>query len=415
MNFVKKRWLILAASCVINLCIGSIYSWSVFALPMAAYLNDCFGFALTAADLAVVFTVANSSGPVTMVLGGRIKELFGIKKVLVLGGLLFGGGMILSGFARSRAALILGYGIFSGLGMGAVYGCTISNTVNFFPDKKGLAGGIATASYGLGSVVVSPVANGLIDRMGVSDAFKMIGIAFAIVIIICAAFVETCPAEFVSTGAHRECRGVGFVPVDKNWRQMLASPIFYLMLLLLVCGAFSGMMCISQSSDMAQGMVGFRAGSAAMMVSVLALFNAAGRVGAGYVSDKIGRINTLRTALFLSLCGLALLGAAGIGRNLPFLMGFLLIGVSFGSFMGVYPGFTAEQFGLKNNGVNYGIMFTGFAAAGCFGPAVMTGIFKTTGSYRPAFLAASVLCVVGLVLIGAIKSAQQKIENEILM
>lgn len=138
----KRRWIILTASCLINLCIGSLYAWSVFASPLAEKLNETAGYsgtaALTAANLAIVFTVANSVGPVTMISGGWINDKLGPRWVVFSGGLLFGLGMITCGFAGNIPFLIVAYGLGCGLGMGLVYGCTISNSVKFFPDKKGI-------------------------------------------------------------------------------------------------------------------------------------------------------------------------------------------------------------------------------------------------------------------------------------
>ena len=101
MDYARRRWLILLASCFINLCIGSMYAWSVFSAPMAAYLSQLNGVALTPADLSIVFVVANSIGPITMISGGRINDTFGPRFVILLGGLMFGGGMLLCGFASS--------------------------------------------------------------------------------------------------------------------------------------------------------------------------------------------------------------------------------------------------------------------------------------------------------------------------
>ena len=115
MELTKKRWIILIASCFINLCIGSIYAWSVFAAPMAEYINSISGLSLTPGSLAIAFTITNSVGPITMITGGRINDKFGPKEVIFIGGLLFGGGMILSGFEKSVGFLVLTYGIITGL------------------------------------------------------------------------------------------------------------------------------------------------------------------------------------------------------------------------------------------------------------------------------------------------------------
>lgn len=399
MELTKKRWIILIASCFINLCIGSMYAWSVFAAPMAKYLSQVTGATLTAGVLAIVFTVTNSVGPITMITGGRINDTFGPKKVIFLGGILFGGGMILSGFATSLNVLVLAYGIITGLGIGMVYGCTISNSIKFFPDKRGFVGGITTACYGFSSVIVPPVANILISNFGVTAAFKIIGTVFLIIVCVCSFFIDKCPAEFVPEGwMPPASNGNKLNQNDKDWKGMLTSPVFYPMILVLLCGAFYGLMCSALASPLAQGMIGMSVAAATTVVSVLALFNTGGRIFAGYVSDKIGRINTLTIAFVLAIMGLGCLYFSGQGDVTKFYIGIISVGVSFGAFMGVFPGFTADQFGTKHNSVNYGIMFVGFAISGYFGPTVMKNVYAIDHSYQRAFLIATILCAIGFVL-----------------
>ncbi|MFK4343110.1 MULTISPECIES: OFA family MFS transporter [unclassified Paenibacillus] len=409
MELTKKRWIILIASCFINLCIGSIYAWSVFSAPMAEYLSSVTGLSLTPGNLAIAFTITNSVGPITMISGGWINDRFGPKKVIFVGGLLFGGGMILSGFATSVGYLVLAYGIILGLGTGMVYGCTISNSIKFFPDKRGLVGGITTAAYGISSVIIPPIANSLINRSGVTSAFIIIGIAFLIIVCAASFFIEKCPSDFVPAGWTPKTVNVGrSIQNDKDWKGMLSSPLFYIMILLLMCGAFAGLMCTSQASPIAQKMIGMSAAAATTVVSVLALFNTGGRIVAGYISDKIGRINTLAFSSVFSVIGLTLLYFSGEGSVLTFYIGISVIGLCFGALMGVFPGFTADQFGVRNNSVNYGIMFIGFATAGYFGPSIMSHVYSTDSSYQRAFVIAAVLGITGLVLTFVYKLAARK-------
>ncbi|AET58020.1 nitrate/nitrite transporter [Paenibacillus terrae HPL-003] len=409
MELTKKRWIILIASCFINLCIGSIYAWSVFSAPMAEYLSSVTGLSLTPGNLAIAFTITNSVGPITMISGGWINDRFGPKKVIFVGGLLFGGGMILSGFATSVGYLVLAYGIVLGLGTGMVYGCTISNSIKFFPDKRGLVGGITTAAYGISSVIIPPIANSLISRSGVTSAFIIIGIAFLIIVCAASFFIEKCPSDFVPAGWTPKTVNVGrSIQNDKDWKGMLSSPLFYIMILLLMCGAFAGLMCTSQASPIAQKMIGMSAAAATTVVSVLALFNTGGRIIAGYISDKIGRINTLAFSSVFSVIGLTLLYFSGEGSVLTFYIGISVIGLCFGALMGVFPGFTADQFGVRNNSVNYGIMFIGFATAGYFGPSIMSHVYSTDSSYQRAFVIAAVLGITGLVLTFVYKFTTRK-------
>lgn len=409
MELTKKRWIILIASCFINLCIGSMYAWSVFAAPMAKYLSQVTGATLTAGALAIVFTVTNSVGPITMISGGRINDTFGPKKVIFVGGVLFGGGMILSGFATSLNMLVLAYGIVTGLGIGMVYGCTISNSIKFFPDKRGFVGGITTACYGFSSVIVPPVANVLINNFGVTTAFKIIGATFLIIVCVCSFFIDKCPAGFIPEGwTPPASNGNALNQNDKDWKGMLTSPVFYPMILVLLCGAFYGLMCSALASPIAQGMIGMSVAAATTVVSILALFNTGGRILAGYVSDKIGRINTLTIAFVIAIFGLMCLYFSGQGDVTKFYIGIISVGVSFGAFMGVFPGFTADQFGTKHNSVNYGIMFIGFAISGYFGPTVMKNVYAADHSYQRAFLIAAILCAVGFVLTFAYRSVKKR-------
>ena len=145
MNLQKQRWVILIASCLVTLCIGSLYAWSAFASPMGQYLSECAGHEI--ASLAIVFTIANAVGPLTMISGGFVNDKIGPKGILLVGGVLFGAGMICSGFVKTLGMLIVTYGLGVGLGVGFIYGITVSNTVKFFPDKGGFAGGLITACY----------------------------------------------------------------------------------------------------------------------------------------------------------------------------------------------------------------------------------------------------------------------------
>ncbi len=399
MELSKKRWLILAVCCLANLCLGSIYTWSVFASPMATYLSSISGQSLSSADLAIVYTIANSVGPITMISGGWVNDRFGPKLVILVGGLMFGLGMVFSGFASSVGGLILSYGLIGGLGLGMAYGSTISSCIKFFPDKRGFVGGITTAVYGFSSVILPPVVTAIVERSDAPTAFKIVGAVFAVVLVLCALLVQRCPDGFIPEGwkAPEKLSGAAG-PVNKNWKEMLASPVFYVMMLLLCCGAFCGMMVTSQASSIAQNMAGLSPMAASTSVSIISLFSVFGRIGAGSLSDRIGRINTLALSCILSAGGLLCLYFSSSEAVALFYLGSAVVGLCFGSFMGVYPGFTADQFGPKNNSVNYGIMFIGFAAAGYFGPSIMARVYNADGSYQRAFLIACVLSLCGVAL-----------------
>lgn len=402
MDLIKRRWFILAAACLSNLCIGTVYAWSVFAGPMAEYLSSVSGKEVT--SLALAFTLANAIGPVTIISGGFIQKKIGPRLLIMIGGILYGAGLVLSGFSKSAPMLIFSYGIVAGIGLGFVYGCTISNSVKFFPDKKGFAGGMATAFYGLSSVILPPIANALIVKFTVNGAFRILGIITAVIIVICSFFMCSCPEGFTASTENKDLKKNSDqvkAPVnvkDKNWKEMLQTPVFYLMMLMLCCGAFSGLMVTSHASGMAQLLLQLSPASAAIIVSLLALFNAAGRVLSGTLSDKLGETKTLRLVFIALIIGMVLLFMPIPNRNIPFYIGIMITGFCFGSIMGIFPGFTAAQFGMKNNGTNYGIMFCGFAIAALVGPMISSSLLQASGSYQSSFLLSGALAILGFIL-----------------
>ncbi|NTV90984.1 MAG: OFA family MFS transporter, partial [Clostridiales bacterium] len=271
-----------------------------------------------------------------------------------------------------------------------------------------------TASYGISSVIIPPVAKALITNISVTAAFKILGAAFIVIVCIASLFVTKCPENFIPAGwtppvEKDGAKGAGKMKkvADKDWRGMLSDPAFYVMILLLMCGAIFGMMLISQASPMAQKMMGMSVTTAMIIVSILALFNGTGRVGAGFVSDRIGRVNTLIIMLVVALVAMGMLYTSNEGTVMRFYIGIALIGLCFGSFMGVFPGFTADQFGARNNSMNYGIMFIGYALAGLVGPQIVTRVYSASESYRPVFMIGMCFAVAGLVLAFVFKAMEK--------
>lgn len=411
-RIMKKRWGILAASCMATLCIGSIYAWSAFSSPMAEYLSECTGREIT--SLAVIYSVANAIAPVTLICGGYFNDKIGTKGVLIAGALVFGLGMITSGFATSVGMLMITYGLGLGLGQGLVYGVAVTNTVKFFPDKSGFAGGLVTACYGASSIIVPPIASMLAQAYHVTTAFKVIGGVMLAVLFIAAFIIKPCPKDF-TLGAASQSAGdakdqkAETAPVRSfTPAEMLRQPAFYLMLLIMMCGAFSGMMVISQASQIAQEMMGMSASTAALIVSLIAVFNMLGRLASGTLSDKIGAIGTLSITFAASIAAGVLMFAFAAGSAVVFCVCLMIIGFGFGSVMGIYPGFTIRKFGPKHNGVNYGIMYIGFSLAGILGPTIMTKLHESTGHYQPAFLVAAGLVLAGEILLFVLSAVNKK-------
>lgn len=309
---------------------------------------------------------------------------------MTIGGLLIGSGLFLAGSASDLGSLILRYSLLFGLGLGLTYGATINTCVKLFPDRRGFAGGMATAFYGLCSVVLPPIAHLLTTNFGIQKSFEIVGAVCGAVI--CAGGL----LSFIFVGKTSANPTANHAASGLSWREMIATKQFWKMLFFLCCGAVSGMMIISHSAGIAGKQVGLTTAMAATAVSYLALINTLGRVAAGTLSDRLGACQTLILSSVLTALGMALLLICGEGSVALFFAALTLVGFSFGSFMGIYPGFTAAAFGAKHNSVNYGIMFAGFSFAGVLGPWIIKTL-SAGGSFSLAYL---VGC--GISLLGAV-------------
>lgn len=406
-----RRWLMAIVSCVINLCLGVNYSWSVVAPHLAQRLNEVNNLSGTACldtgSLAIVFSLTNAILPIPMIVAGAINDKKGPKIVVLVGGIFFGVGMFLTGMVENVGMLIFVYSILVGIGNSLVYTCTVNNTVKFFPDKKGLIGGLTSASYGLGSIIFSPIAQALIDKVGVTQTLQILGILIFVIVVSGSFFLKKCPESQTTVTV------AGSVKKDYKWFEMLGTPIFYCMLFMLACGSLLGMLMISQASSVAQEMVKMTPAAAAVMVSLLSAFNMGGRLVSGYLSDKLGRVNVLRIALLVALGGLVLLYFSSSMGKAFFAIGICFIGLCFGSFLGVYPGLAADRFGLKNNSLNYGLIFLGNSIGSIAGPAIMTNVHSNNGSYTPAFIIASALAVLGIILTFVYKVLEKRQDQKV--
>lgn len=359
----------LALLCLIGFCAGSIYAWSVLAAAKAEELAAA-GAAAGASGLSLAFGIANGIGPIPMIAGGLANDRFGPRPVIIAGALLIGSGLAVCGLAQEAAQVIAGYGILFGLGLGLSYGAVVSTAVRLFPGRRGLASGLVTASYGLSSVLVPPAAQTLIESVGIAGTFFTLGAVFAAVMTACALAADLPGARSAAAGP----RSGGLSP-----REMLRAPEFLPMILVLLTGALAAMMVLSQAASIARDLIGAGAKEAALAVSFIALFNMASRLAAGHLSDRLGRLPVLAGALAAAFAALVLLLFAGRGDYALFLLSGALIGASLGSFMAVYPGLTVDRFGPAHAGVNYGIVFCGFSAAGLLGP-VIAGAFGASGA-----------------------------------
>ncbi|MBU4440572.1 MAG: OFA family MFS transporter, partial [Firmicutes bacterium] len=318
---------------------------------------------------------------------------------------LFGLGLYLSGMITSVYQIYITYGLIAGSGIGLIYSITVSNTVKWFPENKGLAGGLTAGGFGAGSLIFAPVAVQFIATQGVLGAFQTLGLIFCGIILVLGIFIAAPPVQ----STENQAAGVGTSQngIDVTTRDMLKTTDFYVIWGLMVLGCISGLMIISQASPIGQVMVGLSPEQAAFAVGFIGLANATGRVVWGTVSDKIGRYNTLICMFILSGAGLT---ALYFTNDLPlFMVGICLIAASYGGVFGLFPSITADNFGIKHLSMNYGVVMTGLSIGAFIGPQIAAyAVEKSGGSYNLAFIITLGINIVAIALVLYAKSRNIK-------
>lgn len=391
MKLDSLRWLFLLTCMVINVCIGFVYGWSVFQKPLVQWFN------VSAADISMAFTIIMGASALPMALAGKVQEYVEPRQVILAGGILLGVGVVGIGYSATTAVLYF-FSLLTGLGIGIVYPGTVANMVRFFPDRKGLASGLLAAGMGAGAVVLAPLAAKLIEGYGVMDTFRILGFAFFITICGLSRLIPTAPANYKPAKWNSKAGAKSVIPVeDKNWRDMLHDPIFYILAGMFTVAAISGMMIMGHASPVAQETLKISPQQAATIVGFLALGNMSGRMFWGWISDKIGRFPAMMT-LYL-LMGASMVILAKTVTAAVFVPAMVSVAFGYGGFMGMMASVTADTFGLKYLGVNFGIMFLTIAIAAFVGPRLAAIVRETqNGDYSLAFLIAAALCGLGLLL-----------------
>lgn len=392
-HFKSQRWICFIAALIICVCAGFGYSWSVLQGPIA----QKFGWNEGAVSLTFTITVVCST--MSPLFFGSVIQKITTRRCVLIGGILFGTGLVLSGIMTSLWQLYAFYGVLSGLGCGFVYPSLMAYVVKLFPDKAGLASGLGTAAYGSGAIIWAPTAAAIIGRTSIGTALIALGVVFLVIILVGDLFLKEVPDEWQSLmtqgGTHTGDEKTGL-----KRSEMLKTSAFYITALTFTFGLIAGIMVISQASPILQTTVGFSPESASIFVSVFAACNMAGRFIFGSVSDKIGMQRTMAVVFILCAASMAMLA---VGTNAICIIAAMGVAAScYGGFASVLTPLTAEVFGSKYITENYGAMYIVFGIASLIGP-VMASYFKASGSYAGAFIASAALALLGLLLSRFIK------------
>ena len=389
----NKGWSVTMAGLGINLALGILYTWSIFKQAIQESILAGDGrFNWDIASLNDPFAVCCLMFTVAMVFAGRIQDKLSPRFTAVIGGILTGAGLILISQTTSLLFWILGFGVLTGLGLGFGYASATPPAIKWFPAAKtGVIAGIVVAGFGLASVYIAPLSNFLIARFGLSRSMLIFGVAFLGVVCFLARFLVNPPSGFKPEGEQTSTNKTATsTAVDFSPGQMLQTGSFYKLWFMYFVGAGAALIIIGGVAGMAKKSMGDMAW---VVVALMAVGNAGGRVVAGAVSDKIGR--TLTLLIMMSFQSLVIFSLLFIGETQAVLLvvAATLIGFNYGTNLSLFPSATKDYFGLKNFGINYGLVFSAWGVGGFIFPRISQMIVAQTGSPEAAYILCAVLLV----------------------
>ena len=385
-----SRWWRVVGGVLMNMALGTLYGWSVFVAPLEAR------FGWKRAETSMVFTIAVTVFALSFVLAGRIQDKYGPMPCSLIGGVLVSVGFFLCAYTTSLTYLYVCFGVIGGLGNGFGYATPIPVMAKWFPDKRGLAIGLAVGAYGAGSAIFGPLAQlKLIPAYGLAATFQILGAIFLVMTMVGAVLLRNPPAGYRPAG-WVAVSGAGLGAQEFAPAEVLRTSSFYWMWFGYALGCSAGLMVISQLVPFAKSVGVVGAALSTMTLVVGAVGNASGRILSGWLSDRLGRFNVLRVMIGVSVLAMMVLAATGSSVILLY-VGVFVVYWCYGTQLSVNGVAAADFWGTKNAGVNYGMLFTAWGVAGIIGPRIGGVLFDRYHNYQAAFQTAAVLAGVALI------------------
>jgi MFS transporter, OFA family, oxalate/formate antiporter len=386
----RRGWIVTLAGIGLNLALGILYAWSIFSKQLTEPLEKG-GFGWTRLQATLPYTIAIACFAIMMIPAGRLQDRLGPRLVATVGAALTGTGLFVASLATPESTwpAMVGFGALAGTGFGLGYAAATPAAVKWFPPaKKGLITGLVVAGFGIAPVYISPLAKWLLATRGISGSFQFLAIAFSVAMLALAQLIQDPPRA----APKKVAAGTA---ADVDWRTMIRTPTFWSLYVQYAMAATAGLMIIGHLAKIIAVQSG-GATSTTIVLQLLAVFNAGGRVAAGIVSDRIGRVITAAFVFILQAFNMVFFssytGQAG------FVIGAALVGFNYGACLSLFPSSAADRWGTKNLGLNYGILFTAWGVGGVFGPLLAGWIADTQGAYTLAYQIAAVLLLVATLL-----------------
>ncbi len=390
----SRGWVVAFSGMGVNLGLGVLYAWSVF----AAALVDQLGWSKT--EAALPYTIACVIFALIMVPAGKLVDRYGPRWIASLGGIFCGVGLIIAGVTDSLLMAIIGFGVITGIGLGLGYSAPTPAAVRWFPpERRGQIAGLVVAGFGLAALYISPMTKAFIGLWDVKYAFFVEGLIFIVVILILSQFLSFPPKGYIPPAAAVKKAGPSKrAPVSSGFDfspgEMMATPQFWMLWIMFALTASAGLMIIGHLAKIASIQAGVEWGY--IMVAALALFNAGGRFIAGLLSDRLGYTTTMLLVFLLQAGNMLMFSNYVSGYAL--LIGGCIAGFCYGSLLSLFPSATYSFFGMKNAGINYGLVFTAWGAGSLIGPIVAGWMADTYNAYNNAYYISAALLILAALI-----------------
>ena len=414
----NRGWIVTFAGTGINLALGILYTWSIFkgAIKQSIETGGKGSFNWDPASLNDPYAVCCIVFAFGMILAGRCQDRVGPRITALIGGILGSIGFIWISQSTSYIAWVIGFGVFAGTGIGFGYSAATPPALKWFPPSKtGLIAGLVVSGFGLASVYIAPLAKYLLGTWGLQNAMMFFGIAFFFIVCSLSMLLVNPPQGYVPESANSI--GVSTSrPVsshdDYKPSEMIKTSVFYKLWFIYFIGAGAGLMVIGSAAGMAKKSMG---DAAFVVVAIMAIGNAGGRIIAGYLSDKVGRRMTLASMLIFQAV-LMFAAIPVVGSESSALVSVLLatfIGFNYGTNLSLFPSFAKDFWGLKHFGSNYGILFTAWGVGGLVMGRLSQMLHASTGTFNSSFITAGFLLCIGIVLTFMLKKSEQPVQQSI--
>jgi nitrate/nitrite transporter NarK len=423
-EIVNRGKVVTTAGTGINLALGVLYTWSIFkgSIRDSIEAGGPGAFDWDISSLNDPYAVCCLVFALSMIVAGRFQDRYGPRLTATIGGVLVGAGFILISATNAYLGWIVGFGLLVGTGIAFGYSSATPPALKWYPPTQtGKIAGIVVSGFGLASVYIAPLAKYLLGAWGLQKSMLFFGIAFLLIVSSLATFLRNPPEGYVAPGfVDRRSRSEGNVQARTAFRDvqappsaMIRDPFFWALWTLYFIGAGAGLMVIGSVAGMAKNSLGEKA---FLAVAILAVGNAAGRIVAGILSDRIGRNWTL--ALVFSGQALLMLAAIPVvgSQSAPAALIVLLataIGFNYGANLALFPSFTKDRWGMKNFGVNYGIVFSAWGIGGFILSRFSQALTARAGSFTASFQVAAILLGLGVVLIFLMRDRSEAKRREL--